>query len=139
VCGDLNLLVTILLVAYLVPYCGFAYRSPMALCLVGSKILMAYFGQLCHTMSHMPSTRRPKWVSWAQDRGLMISARDHLKHHKEYTDHFCIGSGMCNKFLSYLFTHGPQSKWFWLSFFALFLFVDVPIFNHVLCNYAGFN
>jgi hypothetical protein len=46
VCGDLNLVMTVLFVAYVCPGVGFCYRSPTALCLVASKILMAYFGQL---------------------------------------------------------------------------------------------
>ena len=137
VCGDLNLTISILFSMYLLPYVGMSFRTPMALCLVAAKILMAYFGQLCHTMSHMPSTRRPLWVSWAQEHGLMINAKDHLKHHKEYTDHFCIGSGLSNITLSYFFGIS-NNKWFWLLVFATTLFVDVPIFNHFLCHYIGF-
>ena len=84
----------------------------------------------------MPSTLRPAWVDWAQRHGLMISARAHLAHHKEFSDHFCIGSGLSNSTVSYVFSF-YSNKWFWLVVFVLTLIVDVPVFNYVLCRFAG--
>jgi len=137
VCGDLNLVITLYGFLYLVPYCGFAYRTPLALCLVGCKLLMAYFGQLCHCMSHTPTNHRPKWVNILQDAGFMISSKEHGKHHQTYDNNFCIGSGLCNGLLSWCLKNITNNKWIWLFTFLLISFVDVPVMNYMLTNYFG--
>ena len=138
VCGDLNLVMTILLTAYLSPHIGFGYHTPMALCLVSSKMLMAYFGQLCHCMSHMPPHNRPTWVTYLQNKGFMISSREHMIHHSSYDDNFCIGSGACNGIISFLLNNVTSNKWFWLVLFLTSLFADVPVANYLLCTFLGF-
>ena len=137
VCGDLNLVMTIILSAYLLPTIGFGYRTPMALSLVSCKMLMAYFGQLCHCMSHMPPHNRPNWVTYLQNNGFMISSREHMIHHASYNDNFCIGSGACNGIISWG-KNITSNKWFWLILFLFSLFADVPVANYLLCNFAGF-
>lgn len=137
VCGDLNLVISILVITYLCPYLGFGYHTPMALCLVGSKVLMAYFGQLCHCMSHMPVHNRPEWVTFLQNSGLMISPKQHMIHHASYNDNFCIGSGLCNGLISWLKKNVTSNKWCWLGLFLVTLIADVPLANYLLCN-TGF-
>ena len=107
VCGDLNLPILLVWAVFTLPNetgfgipLGFGYRDPLAINLVVWKMLMSYFGQLCHSMSHMPATRRPSWVSALQDAGLMIHPKQHAQHHKTYDDKFCIGSGMWNPVVS---------------------------------------
>ena len=51
---------------------GFGYESPLALTFVSWNLLLAYFGQLCHSMSHMPAHRRPNWVAKLQSWGIML-------------------------------------------------------------------
>lgn len=58
VCGDLNVVVVILFTVYFAPYIGFNLKNPTSVCLIGFKVLMAYFGQLCHCMSHSPPHKR---------------------------------------------------------------------------------
>lgn len=137
VCGDLNLVITILIFLYLVPYCGFTYRTPLSLCLVGFKINMAYFGQLCHCMSHTPINHRPQWVTFLQNAGLMISPKEHGRHHQTYDDNFCIGSGMCNGLLTFLRKNITTNKWFWLATFLIVSVIDIPCINYVLTTYGG--
>lgn len=138
VCGDLNVVISILFVVYLVPNVGFSFRSPMALCLVGCKLLMAYFGQLCHCMSHTPPHLRPDWVTQLQNMGIMISAKEHNVHHKTYDDNFCVGSGICNPLIRFGRKYLTTNQWAWLGLFLVTLIADVPVFNYLLCNYAGF-
>jgi hypothetical protein len=138
VCGDLNLVMTVILTAYLSPYIGFGFHTPMALCLVGCKMLMAYFGQLCHCMSHMPPHNRPDWVTFLQNNGLMISSKEHMIHHASYDDNFCIGSGLCNGIISWSLKNVTDNKWYWLTLFLFSLFAEVPIANYLLCKFAGF-
>lgn len=137
-CGDLNLVMTLLLAFYSFPFIGFNYTNKTAFCLIGFKVLMAYFGQLCHCMSHTPKHHRPHWVIFLQDKGLMISSKDHMKHHQTYDDNFCIGSGICNPFLSWLLKKLPSNKYFWLILFGVSLFADIPFFYYLLTVFGGF-
>lgn len=137
VCGDLNVAICLVALVYWVPYIGLGLTSSTALTLIGSKILMAYFGQLCHCMSHTPKHRRPKWVCTLQDAGLMISPVAHNKHHKSYDGSFCIGSGICNPLFEWILKNISSNKWFWLVFFVSSLVFDVPIFNYIMTNCLG--
>lgn len=116
---------------------GLGILNPTYLCLVGWKLLMAYFGQLCHCMSHMPLPHKPKWVVVLQDMGLMISTKEHNGHHKTYDDNFCIGSGMCNPLIAG-FRKVTTNKWIWLALFIFTLIADVPLVNYALVQCAGF-
>jgi hypothetical protein len=146
VCGDLNVVSCMLLAMYMAPplsiggyQMGMGYRDPMALNLVACKLLMSFFGQLCHSMSHMPPTRRPQWITTAQDWGLMLHPREHAYHHKAYDDKFCVGNGMWNNVITFLLNTsnkmhkalGGSEKtnfYCWLLFFSVTLFCDIPIF-----------
>jgi palmitoyl-[glycerolipid] 3-(E)-desaturase len=90
VLGDLNVVIIGLIGVYLLPY-GFSYKTPMALCLVSSKVLCAYFGQMCHRMAHMPHSKRPQWAQYLQQAGVMLPPKQHSIHHIHYDDNFCIG------------------------------------------------
>ena len=122
---------------------GFSYRKPMPLMLVAWKLLMAYFGQLCHSMSHMPAHRRPAWVKALQRYGVMLDPKEHALHHKTYDDKFCVGSGLwngvvtralnlTNRLHKVLGGNEDTNAYTWLVFFSLTLFIDVPVFNYVL-------
>lgn len=137
VCGDLNVVILILSTIYLAPMIGFEYRSPIALTLVGCKLIMSYFGQLCHCMSHTPVHKRPQWVIYLQDAGLMISPKEHGLHHQSYDGSFCIGSGLCNPALTWLLDNFTSNKWFWLAFFFVSIVADVPILNFLFTTVAG--
>jgi hypothetical protein len=131
VCGDLNLVCVIIAVKDLVI---FRNLNPASLCLLSAKLLMAYFGQLCHTMSHTPKKNRPYWVIALQDRGLMISSRDHMTHHMNHDDNFCIGSGIFNPALRGI--HSVGNRWFWLYLFLTLGIIDVYAINSML-SYCG--
>jgi palmitoyl-[glycerolipid] 3-(E)-desaturase len=134
-CGDLNVVVFILCTIYLVL---FHIRSSVGLCLVGFKLLMAYFGQYCHCMAHTQPSDRPFWVKFLQDNGVMISPVDHNVHHQTYDKNFCIGSGLCNPVITAL-QHITENKWVWLVAFLLCSSMDVPVFNYLLTSFANFN
>ena len=128
---------TILVLVYLAPF-GFSYRTPLALNLVAFKVLMAYFGQLCHCMSHMPTHKRPQWVKHLQRMNLMISPKNHLLHHTNYDSNFCIGSGICNPVIKFLQTNLGENKWMWLTAFVITLLMDIPVMNYLLCKFLWF-
>ena len=93
VCGDLNVVVALVGALYYFYGC---YDTPLGCCFVGLKLWGAYYGQFCHMQAHNPAGRRPAWVQWAQDHRLMISGEDHMVHHRNYDQNFCIGSGLFN-------------------------------------------
>lgn len=59
-----------------------------------------------HKYSHMPPNRHPDLVRTLQRAGLIISTKEHGRHHTSpYDGHYCIFNGWCNSFLD-------QSKFF---------------------------
>jgi len=52
-----------------------------------------------HQWAHMPQP--PKWVRLLQGWNVLLSRREHLRHHAEpYATHYCITLGWCNGILS---------------------------------------
>ena len=91
----------------------------------------------------MPTHRRPGWVKRLQTIGVMLDPKEHALHHKTYDDKFCVGSGLWNGVVTRAlnFTNGlhkalggseDTNAYSWLAFFAVTLFIDVPIFDFVL-------
>ena len=111
----------------------FQSLNPTSLCLLAAKLLMGYFGQLCHCMSHTPKNLRPHWVIALQDAGLMLSSREHMIHHHKYDDNFCIGSGIFNPLLKFLIANASSNKWAWLAIFLSMGVFDVYVLNRSLC------
>jgi hypothetical protein len=142
VCGDLNMVSCLVVLLYVNPIGPYRFSSPMSLSIISCKLLMAYFGQLCHAMSHMPVYRRPSWVVFLQNKGIMISPQAHWGHHKNYDDNYCIGSGIFNRFLTPFlkFTNAMHkavgsndtiSAYFWLVGFLAMSVFDVPVLNYL--------
>jgi ubiquitin-conjugating enzyme E2 variant len=51
-----------------------------------------------HQWAHMP--RPPRVVRWLQDRRVILSRREHSRHHCEpYARNYCIATGWCNPLL----------------------------------------
>ncbi|MCA9127027.1 MAG: hypothetical protein KDB22_08075 [Planctomycetales bacterium] len=51
-----------------------------------------------HQWAHM--RRPPGWVRWLQRRGLILSHREHARHHAlPHEGHYCITTGFCNQWL----------------------------------------
>ncbi len=51
-----------------------------------------------HQWAHMPHP--PRWVSWLQQSGLILSSSAHRKHHSgEHAQNYCITTGFCNRIL----------------------------------------
>jgi len=133
-CGDLNLAVSVVFSINLL-FLG-TMETPVGRCFMAMKLLAAYYGQYCHMMAHMPSGQRPGWVQWAQDHRLMISGEDHMVHHKNYDQNFCIGPGICNPAFMAVIRFVGRSPTFWLYLFYAMMILDVPIFLHLIQKYA---
>ncbi|MES1910258.1 MAG: hypothetical protein MHM6MM_002885 [Cercozoa sp. M6MM] len=130
VCGDLNTVACILSVIHLFGW-GL-YNSPVGRCVLGCKLLMAYFGQYCHRMSHALRKDRPAAVQFLQDKGLMLSASAHGMHHKTYDDMFCIGSGVCNPFLAWCRRNVTSNPSIWLVVFLVASIVDCVLLTRLI-------
>jgi hypothetical protein len=51
-----------------------------------------------HQWAHMP--RPPRFVRWLQDHHLILSRREHSRHHSSpYARNYCIATGWCNPLL----------------------------------------
>lgn len=149
VCGDLNMVTSLIFILYCNPWGPYKMlESNIAMTIISSKLIMAYFGQLCHAMSHMPPHRRPDWISTLQKMGVMVSPKEHWGHHKNYDDNYCIGNGMWNpvltpflKFTNWLHiqlgSNENISSYCWLVGFLCMAVFDVPVAQFVFEKYLS--
>lgn len=135
-CGDLNGTVAAVGSLFVAARYLFDFQSPIIDCLIGWKVLMAFGGQYCHAMSHTPSTKRPALVIFLQNNGFMISAVEHNKHHQDHDSNFCIGSGLMNPVITFMYKN-ISNKWIWLAALVFTSVMDVPIFNYIIQNCVG--
>ena len=146
VCGDLNTVTTLIFIVYCNPIGPYDFtKNATAMTIISWKFLFAYFGQLCHAMSHMPYYRRPEWINSLQKMGLMVSPKEHWGHHKNYDDNYCIGSGIWNPVLTpflkltnkihiALGSTENASSYCWLVGFLCMAVLDVPLITHVFTD-----
>jgi hypothetical protein len=115
VCGDLNVVVLILAAInlYLLDV-----NSGVSMVIGGLKLWMAYFGQFSHKSAHSFGTSRADLATWLQKNSLMISAKEHMAHHKPPHDiDFCL-IGACNPIIDALrSTTTNNVAWLTLFFF----------------------
>uniref|UniRef100_A0A6U5EGY9 Lipid desaturase domain-containing protein n=1 Tax=Corethron hystrix TaxID=216773 RepID=A0A6U5EGY9_9STRA len=129
VCGDLNTVALILFFVY-----GYLLFGPhregvsgAALVLAGSKLWMGYFGQFSHRSAHSYGKHCPRLAAWLQKRGLMISPRAHLSHHKPPHDtDFCL-IGVCNPIVAAM-RRVTLNRHAWLAVFLTWSVLDLPAY-----------
>jgi len=124
VLGDLNVVVGLLTAIH---FCWSSQwgADPLALVLTGCKLFMAYFGQYSHKSAHNVNHRGP--VAKALQRaGLMISTKEHARHHAPpYELDFCL-VGVCNPVIDAMrqVTTHPTV---WLGLLVVWSVVDVKL------------
>jgi len=60
------------------------------------SILCLHLMFLAHRWSHMLPSQNYSVVSWCQKNGLLLSMKEHIKHHKTYDCNFSIFTGWSN-------------------------------------------
>jgi hypothetical protein len=68
---------------------------PLAIALHATNA-MSTSTQVLHAYTHVPASQVPRWVRWAQDRGLAISRAAHARHHASGDRDFALVTGWCN-------------------------------------------
>ena len=117
VCGDLNMVVLILIPIYWSMLD--IQHSGVASVIGGLKLLMAYFGQYSHKSAHMVTR-----ATWLQNHGLMISPKEHTAHHKPPHDtDFCL-IGVCNPLIDALRGLTKDNR-IWLLLFFIYSIFDL--------------
>jgi len=60
-------------------------------------IVFAVLSNLLHRWSHLPVSRRPAWMRWAQRHHLLLNSQSHGRHHRRPRRvNYCILSGWAN-------------------------------------------
>ena len=121
VCGDLNVVVLILAAInlYLLDL-----NSGVSMVFGGLKLWMAYYGQFSHKSAHAFGSARSEMATWLQNYGLMISAKDHMAHHKPpHEIDFCL-IGLCNPVIDALRAVTTNNV-AWLSLFFVWSIFDL--------------
>ena len=129
VCGDLNLVVLLHFIWNAFLFGGISNTS--ANVMVGSKLAVAYLGQWAHRMAHTCEAKRPQWVKFAQNAGLLVSPALHKEHHTTYDDGFPILSGVTAPLISFLNKTLPDRR-IWLVVFAILSLSDVWVLHKLL-------
>ena len=134
VCGDLNVVVMIL-----IPIYGtmLDMTNGVALVIGGLKLLMAYFGQFSHKSAHMYGGGGSTLGTWLQQHGFMISPKEHTAHHKPPHDiDFCL-IGVCNPLIDGLRTLTANNR-IWVSLFCIWSIFDLVGYVKVVEALAQF-
>jgi len=86
-----------------IPFLAAAWFIPLHL--LAGQIGAVFFVAFCvaglptnqvHQWAHM--RRPPRWVRRLQDWGLILSRREHQRHHAApYAQNYCIAAGWCNR------------------------------------------
>lgn len=114
ICGDLNVIVSILFAIHMLLYDGL--KDGRVMCVVAAGGANAYFGQWAHRQAHMlPNARHPVAVK-LQEWGVMVSPDLHRAHHRTYDRGFAILAGWSECIMTPLFS--LISQWIWLALFA---------------------
>ena len=106
--GDVAMLsIPILLSAFLIPLDSGA--GLLAAVFVVAFSACALPTNQVHQWAHM--SEPPSWVSWLQQRGLLLSREQHQLHHAApYAMNYCITNGWCNRALTAV-SFFPTLEW----------------------------
>lgn len=128
-CADLNVVVLVNAAANLAVM-GL-YRGPGA-CLVGLKLLFAYFGQYCHRSAHTPKHKRPALASALMRMQIMTPQEVHLNHHRPPHDqNFCL-VGKCDPIVNGLLYLLGRNDWVWFSMWLFLTIFDVALVHKAM-------
>lgn len=100
---------------------------------------MTGYREVCsHRASHTRLADRSTFAKWCQDQGLMITVKDHHKHHTAPHDiEFCL-IGVCNPIMNRLIKFMPpyENNKFYLGLFAVWSFFDIALICRVVRTLA---
>ena len=136
-CADLNLVGCLLLSIQYFGVSGMG-ADKLVLGCAGMKAMIAQFGQYSHRASHTRLADRPPFAKWCQNQGLMITVKDHHKHHTAPHDtEFCL-IGVCNPIMNRLIKFMPpyENNKFYLGLFAAWSFLDMVLICRVVRTLA---
>lgn len=96
-----NIYTLALMITFVVlPFDLICNNDPILQAFVGVCSGSIMFSQQFHAWAHGTKSRLPAQVVALQDAGILVSRRQHSKHHQPpYNNNYCIVSGVWNKFL----------------------------------------
>ena len=60
-------------------------------------LVFSVLSNLFHRWSHVPKSKKPKWMKYLQEKSLILNSDVHLAHHKKpYRINYCILCGWAN-------------------------------------------
>lgn len=134
VCGDINMAVVILVPIYV---CVLGIND-MSLVMMGLKVLMAYYGQFSHRSAHKFGSTRDAGATWLQNKGFMISPKEHMAHHNPPHDvDFCL-IGFCNPVIDQLRRLTRNNRIWWIALFCFWSIFDLSGYIKLVEGLAQF-
>mmetsp|Transcript_49062 Transcript_49062/g.66851 ORF Transcript_49062/g.66851 Transcript_49062/m.66851 type:complete len:312 (-) Transcript_49062:647-1582(-) len=130
-CADLNVIVTICLVASI----AMGNTSGTGGALTGCKLLWAYFGQHSHRQSHTMKVKCSPLDRFLQDAGIMISQTKHNGHHRPpHDENFCL-IGFCDRPINMMLSVTTNDT-LWFVLWLVATVGDVWLLNLILTSVA---
>ncbi|CAM9796880.1 unnamed protein product [Scytosiphon promiscuus] len=89
--GDLNFIVFLHLALFTAMFVRGGCEDFMLLTAGGWKMLLAYWGIWNHRQAHQLKSKRPRWCTYLQNKGVMLSPAAHKVHHTPpHDDEYCL-------------------------------------------------
>lgn len=89
--GDLNFIIGLHLALFTALFIHGGQKDSLLLCAGGWKMLIAYWGIWNHRQAHQMKSKRPFWVTYLQNKNLMLSPAAHKVHHTPpHEDEYCL-------------------------------------------------
>ncbi|CAM9169858.1 unnamed protein product [Ectocarpus sp. 4 AP-2014] len=89
--GDLNFIVGLHLALFTALFVRGGSQDFMLLTAGGWKMVLAYWGIWNHRQAHQLKSKRPRWCTYLQNNGIMLSPAAHKVHHTPpHDDEYCL-------------------------------------------------
>ncbi|CAM9696813.1 unnamed protein product [Discosporangium mesarthrocarpum] len=123
--GDLNFIIGIHMSLFYAIYHQGGEKQPLLLAVGGWKMLVAYWGIWNHRQAHQVKSKKPLWVIWMQERGLMLTPAAHKVHHTPPHDQeYCLLGTVASPFVTWAGRLGLGSI-MWILIFLVLTAFDV--------------
>jgi len=110
-----------------------SWFDPLSMTIAETILLCSYAGQYSHQATHKVASKRPEWVKFLQNVGILLPPSVHRKHHQTHDVDFAILNGWSNPLLSQLLKIFPQKS---CSHVWLGMFLFATAFDSVILAYA---
>eukprot|EP00903_Cladosiphon_okamuranus_P021316 g19587.t1 len=129
--GDLNVIVGLHLALFTALFVRGGCEDYMLLTAGGWKMVLAYWGIWNHRQAHQLKSKRPRWCTYLQRKGIMLSPEAHKVHHTPpHDDEYCL-LGVTTRPVTWL-GRANLGSIFWIALFLVLTALDTVCASKLL-------